>query len=280
MPCVSPSSSQTSSALPALDVAQPDHRALRRRELLDRLVRPVAASPARAAARRAASPTAAAAPPRTAGSGRAGPGSGRGRPRGSSPPVSAATTAENGTLRASRSPRVLARLVRMRNSQVFNVERSSKRSRPLTTASHVSCTTSSAAWRSRTCSRATRSIVAWWRPTSVRKARSSPRRSRARSSSVGVDRDLACHGSPRRYTAGRWLARACQSPRGDRAQRAASPARPVPRLATPGTASSGRRRAMRYAVTSPRGGVDGVQVVAGDGEVVRARRGGGQAVRV
>ena len=53
------------------------------------------------------------------------------------------------------------------------------------TASQVSCTTSSAAWRSRTCHSATRSSAEWWRSTSVRNARSSPRRKRASSSASG-----------------------------------------------------------------------------------------------
>jgi hypothetical protein len=51
---------------------------------------------------------------------------------------------EKGTVRASRWPRVLARLVRMRNSHVLSAARPSKRSRPVSTAHQVSWTTSSA----------------------------------------------------------------------------------------------------------------------------------------
>ena len=47
-------------------------------------------------------------------------------------------------MRASRWPRVFARLVRMRKSQVFRAARPSKRSRPVSTAHQVSWTTSSA----------------------------------------------------------------------------------------------------------------------------------------
>ena len=63
-------------------------------------------------------------------------------------------------MRPSRCPRVLARLVRIRKSQVFRLDRSSKRSIPLRTASQVSCTTSSAVPLSRTYIWATLSIVA------------------------------------------------------------------------------------------------------------------------
>ena len=63
-------------------------------------------------------------------------------------------------MRPSRAPLVFARLVRIRKSQVFRLERSSKRSIPLSTASQVSCTTSSAVARSRTYICATRSMVA------------------------------------------------------------------------------------------------------------------------
>ena len=63
-------------------------------------------------------------------------------------------------MRPSRWPRVFARLVRIRKSQVFRLERPSKRSMPLSTASQVSWTTSSAVARSRTNIWATRSIVA------------------------------------------------------------------------------------------------------------------------
>ena len=51
---------------------------------------------------------------------------------------------DSGTVRCSRAPRVLARLTRMVNTQVRKVERPSKRSRPSSTASQVSCTVSSA----------------------------------------------------------------------------------------------------------------------------------------
>ena len=47
-------------------------------------------------------------------------------------------------MRASRSARLIARLVRMRKIHVFSEARPSKRCRPLSTPSHVSCTTSSA----------------------------------------------------------------------------------------------------------------------------------------
>jgi RNA polymerase sigma-70 factor (ECF subfamily) len=58
----------------------------------------------------------------------------------SSPPASA----ESGIERPSRTARVLAVLVRIRNSHVFRDERPSNRSTPVRTASHVSWTTSSA----------------------------------------------------------------------------------------------------------------------------------------
>src|SRR3954453_9544353 len=63
---------------------------------------------------------------------------------GASSPSSAGAHDENGRQRDSRSPRVFARLERMRNIQVFSVERPSKRPMPSSTASHVSWTTSSA----------------------------------------------------------------------------------------------------------------------------------------
>ena len=55
----------------------------------------------------------------------------------------------------------LAWFVRMRNSQVRNDDRSSKRSIPRSTPSHVSWTTSSATARSRTYIDAKRTSVAW-----------------------------------------------------------------------------------------------------------------------
>ena len=63
-------------------------------------------------------------------------------------------------LRASRSPRLIAMLTTMRMIQVFSDERPSKRSMPLRTPSHASCTTSSATARVRTYPRATASIIA------------------------------------------------------------------------------------------------------------------------
>ena len=53
----------------------------------------------------------------------------------------------NDVVRCSRPAVVRARLIRMWNSQVLNEDRPSKRSTPRTTASHVSCTTSSATAR-------------------------------------------------------------------------------------------------------------------------------------
>ncbi len=47
-------------------------------------------------------------------------------------------------MRRSRSARVRALLTQIENSQVFSEERPSKRSMPVNTAHHVSCTTSSA----------------------------------------------------------------------------------------------------------------------------------------
>ena len=65
-------------------------------------------------------------------------------------------SAEKGTLRPSRTPRVLARFVRMVNSHVLSEDRPSKRSIPWSTPSHVSCTTSSATARLGTYSIASR----------------------------------------------------------------------------------------------------------------------------
>jgi hypothetical protein len=55
----------------------------------------------------------------------------------------------------------MARLATIRSSQVLNDERPWKRSMPRTTASHDSCTTSSATASVRTYMRATRSISRW-----------------------------------------------------------------------------------------------------------------------
>jgi hypothetical protein len=52
---------------------------------------------------------------------------------------------ENGTLRESRPPLVIALLITIRNIHVFSDDRPSKRSRPRTTPTHASWTTSSAA---------------------------------------------------------------------------------------------------------------------------------------
>ena len=62
-------------------------------------------------------------------------------------------------LRRSRSPVVLARLTRMRNSQVRNEERSSKPPMPRTTPIQVSWTTSSATARLGTNEEASRSMA-------------------------------------------------------------------------------------------------------------------------
>ncbi len=51
---------------------------------------------------------------------------------------------ENVTVRLSRTPRVRAMFITIREIQVLNEDRSSNRSIPLKTASHASCTTSSA----------------------------------------------------------------------------------------------------------------------------------------
>src|SRR6266550_2618805 len=65
---------------------------------------------------------------------------------------------ENGTLRLSRWPRVLAVLTRIRKIQVRNEDRPSNPSRPLRTPSHASWTTSSATVSLETYIRATRRI--------------------------------------------------------------------------------------------------------------------------
>jgi hypothetical protein len=94
---------------------------------------------------------------------------------------------------------------------VFTDDRPSKRCRPLTTASHVSWTTSSAIASVGTYMRATRFRLAWYVVTSVAKAASSPRLSAATSnpSPYGAfacastaelvgDVGTACHGPARR----------------------------------------------------------------------------------
>jgi hypothetical protein len=63
---------------------------------------------------------------------------------------------ENGTERRSRSPRVFAMFVRIRNIQVLSDERPSNRSIPFSTPIQVSCTTSSATAALGTYMRATR----------------------------------------------------------------------------------------------------------------------------
>ena len=94
----------------------------------------------------------------------------------------AAPASATATLRRSRTPVLRARLTRIRNSQVLIDERASKRSMPRSTATHVSCTTSSAIASLGTNERARCSIAEWCRATSVTKARSSPSRSRRSSS--------------------------------------------------------------------------------------------------
>src|SRR4051812_6516014 len=89
-----------------------------------------------------------------------------------SPP--SASSAENGTLRRSRTPLVLARLTRMRKIHVFRDERPSKRSIPLSTPSQVSCTTSSACSFVATYDNASRSREEWYRSTRAANAVSSP----------------------------------------------------------------------------------------------------------
>lgn len=106
----------------------------------------------------------------------------------SSPAISD-DSAENGTVRPSRSARVFALLVRMRNIQVLSEDRPSNRLMPRNTPSHASWATSSATVRSVTKMPASRIMPAWYCSTSVMNADSSPRRSAAMSiisSSVAV----------------------------------------------------------------------------------------------
>src|ERR687887_2475525 len=98
-----------------------------------------------------------------------------------SPSVSSRASAANGTVRRSRSPRVRARLTRMLNTQVRSDDRPSKRSMPVSTPSHASCTTSSAAAWLGTYIRATRSIDGDQRATRSMNASSSPARRRSTS---------------------------------------------------------------------------------------------------
>src|SRR5438034_164297 len=63
---------------------------------------------------------------------------------GSDPSTSLSAKSEKEIIRLSRTPRVLARFITIREIHVLNDERSSNRSIPLRTASQASCTTSSA----------------------------------------------------------------------------------------------------------------------------------------
>jgi hypothetical protein len=71
---------------------------------------------------------------------------------------SSGPSAENGTLRESRLPLVMAVLITIRNIQVFSEDRPSKRARPWTIPNHASCTTSSADSFEPTYARAARTI--------------------------------------------------------------------------------------------------------------------------
>ena len=82
----------------------------------------------------------------------------RRRRTGAARPTAALTASAPGTLRCSCAPAVLARLTRIRNSQVFNDDRPSKPSMPRTPPSQVSWTTSSATARLGTNEDASRSI--------------------------------------------------------------------------------------------------------------------------
>src|SRR5207249_6840176 len=63
---------------------------------------------------------------------------------GSGRPASSSANSEKATIRLSRTPRVLARFITIREIHVLNEDRPSNRSIPFKTASHASCTTSSA----------------------------------------------------------------------------------------------------------------------------------------
>ena len=124
---------QTSSALPALDVAQQDHGALHLAAARRSPRATNASVSATAVAPRASSPSAAAARPSVgpaAVAGRNDPA----RRRPSPPRPRRRRATRTARVRRSRSPRVLARLTRIRKIQVFSDERPSKRSRPLSTA--------------------------------------------------------------------------------------------------------------------------------------------------
>ena len=84
----------------------------------------------------------------------------RPRKRSGSTAGSAGASEANGTVRLSRTPRVLALLTTMAMRNVFREERPSKRSRLPRNPSHASCTTSSATARVCTWARATASMVA------------------------------------------------------------------------------------------------------------------------
>ena len=71
----------------------------------------------------------------------------RKRSRGTAGSSPSGASAVNGTVRASRTPRVFALLTRIEMIHVLIEERPSKRSSPWITASQVSCTTSSATAR-------------------------------------------------------------------------------------------------------------------------------------
>src|ERR1700761_6840050 len=87
-----------------------------------------------------------------------------------------------GRLRASPMPVLLARLTRIWSSQVLKEERPANPSSPRSTATQVSCTTSSATAVLGTKAVASRSIVAWWRAARAVKADSAPPRSFSTSS--------------------------------------------------------------------------------------------------
>ena len=163
---------------PSQHVAQPDHLGLEGRQGVDRLPhhaerltgeQPVLreAAPVVRERRPAARPAVIRAPEPRLGDGRTR------RPR--------STSAENGWLRPSRTPRVLAMLARIRYIHVRSDERPSNLSSPCRIPSHASCTTSSATAWDDTYIRAIRSIIAWCCSTSIMNASSSPARRRSTS---------------------------------------------------------------------------------------------------
>ena len=101
-----------------------------------------------------------------------------------------ASVSPTAMVRRSRAPAVLARLTRIRNSQVRKEERPSNPPMPRSTPTQVSWTTSSATATFGTNEHASRSIAAWCRCTRVTNARSSPARSAA-SSCVSVPESTA-----------------------------------------------------------------------------------------